>query len=117
MLPSILELGLGNKPDSSCPDGKVFVKLTPSIICADLDSPVVEYQDSESDELKVAKITLQVYVKPGSFQTMGRAGSSPADEIDPYFQSKDIYWVVREQDAVFPFGVLIKRMRATRKKS
>jgi hypothetical protein len=117
MLPSILELGLGNKPDSSSSDGKVFVKLTPSIICADLDSPVVEYQDSESDELKVAKITLQVYVKPGSFQTMGRAGSSPADEIDPYFQSKDIYWVVREQDAVFPFGVLIKRMRATRKKS
>ena len=117
MLPSILEHGLGDKSDSLCPDGKVFVKLTPSIICADVDSPVLEYQDSESDELKLVKIALQVYVRPGSFQTMGRAGSSPTDEVDPYFQSKDIYWVVRDHDDVIPFGILIKRMRATRKKS
>lgn len=117
MLSSILEKGLGDKSDSSCLEGKVFVKLTPSIICADLDSPEIEYQDSDVDELKVAKIALQVYVKPGSFQTMGRAGGSPTEEIDPYFQSKDIYWVVREHEAVIPFGVLIKRMRTTHKKS
>ena len=116
MLPGILERGLGDKSNSLGLDGKVFVKLTPSIICADLDSPVVEYQDSESDEHKVAKIALQVYVKPGSFQTMGRAGTTPVEEVDPYFQSKDIYWVVRETEAVIPFGILIKRMRTTHKK-
>lgn len=117
MLPSILEKGLGDKANSSSSDGQVFVKLTPSIICADLDSPVVEYQDWDSDEPKVAKIALQVYVKPGSFLTMGRAGSSQTEEIDPYFLSKDIYWVVREHEAVIPFGILIKRMRTTHKKS
>ncbi|XP_028391569.1 uncharacterized protein LOC114516329 [Dendronephthya gigantea] len=116
MLPSILEKGLGNKADFLGSDGKIFVKLTPSIICADLDSPVVEYQDSDSNELKVAKIALQVYVKPGSFQTMGRAGIS-TEEIDPYFKSTDIYWVIRDNNSIIPFGILIKRMRMTYRKS
>ena len=117
MLPTILEKGLGDPSESLCLDGKVFVKLTPSIICADLDSPIVEYKDSDSDELKIAKIALQVYIKPGSFQTMRRVGNSSTDEIDPYFKSKDIYWIVREHEDVIPFGVLVKRMRTTCKKS
>lgn len=114
MLPNILEKGLGDRCNAFCLDGTVFVKLTPSIICADLDSPVMEFSDS--DELKVAKIAIQVYVRPGSFQTMSRAGGS-TEEIDPYFQSKNIYWIVREDNAVIPFGILVKRMRTSHKKS
>ncbi|XP_046851463.1 uncharacterized protein LOC124444839 [Xenia sp. Carnegie-2017] len=111
MFPHILQNGFGRKFDFMCPDGKVFIKLTPSIICADLDSSSVEYSDNDSSEVKIAKIALQVYVKPGSFQSMRRVGELPSDEIDPYFSSKDIYWIVREDEAVVPFGVLIKRMR------
>lgn len=108
-LSTVLEEGLCEKSDTMFPDAKTFVKLTPSIICADLDSKMVEYQDPDSYEVSVVQMVLQVYVKPGSFMTMGRAGSS--EEIDPYFRSTDIYWVVRERNAVIPFGVLVKKMR------
>lgn len=105
----VLDEGLGVKRDSAFPDSKACIKLTPSIICADLDSQKVEYQDPDTEEYKVAQMVLQVYVKPGSFVTMGRAGNT--EEIDPYFKSRDIYWVVREHNAVIPFGLLAKKMR------
>lgn len=110
-LSTVLEEGLCEKPDGmmAFPDAKAVVKLTPSIICADLDSKKVEYQDPDAYEASVVQMVLQVYVKPGSFVTMGRVGSS--EEIDPYFRSTDIYWVVREENAVIPFAVLVKKMR------
>lgn len=114
-LSMVLEDGLGKKPDATSTDAKVFIKLTPSIICADLDSPKINYQDPDSEEASVAQLVLQVYVKPGSFVTMAKAGS--VEEIDPYFRSTDIYWVVREHNAVVPFGILTKKMRLMGKKT
>lgn len=115
MLPIVLEEGLGETQDPAFPDAKAFIKLTPSIICADLDSEKIEYHELDSDKTKVAKMVLQVYVKPGSYITMGRAGNT--EEIDPYFQSKDIYWVVRENNAVIPFGLLAKKLRVMQNNS
>ncbi|KAK3751348.1 hypothetical protein QZH41_000838 [Actinostola sp. cb2023] len=90
---------------------KPLTKFTPSIICADLDSPVTKYTDPETEERRAGQVVLQVYIQPFSYRLMGRAGSK--EEIDPYFKKETIYWVTNQLCSVVPFALLVKTMDAT----
>ncbi|KXJ28158.1 uncharacterized protein LOC110231536 [Exaiptasia diaphana] len=97
--------------DSSNEMPKPLTKFTPSIICADLDSPVTRYTDPETEERRAGQVVLQVYVQPYSCRPMGRAGSK--EEIDPYFKKETIYWVTNQLTGIVPFALLVKTMDAT----
>lgn len=90
---------------------KPLTKFTPSIICADLDSPVTRYTDPETEERRAGQVVLQVYIQPYSYRSMGRAGSK--EEIDPFFKKETIYWVTNQLSYVVPFALLAKTMDAT----
>ena len=101
-----------SRSDDSCQEGsKPLIKMTPSIICADLDSPKLKYTDSETGESKAGQVVLQAYIEPYSYQMMRRPGST--EEIDPYFKMDTIYWVTRQASSIIPFALLIKTMDAT----
>lgn len=98
--------------DQLSEDGsKPLIKMTPSIICADLDSPKLKYTDIETGEIKAGQVVLQAYIEPYSYQMMRRPGLT--DEIDPYFKMDTIYWVTRQASSILPFALLVKTMDAT----
>lgn len=97
--------------DSSQEGSKPLIKLTPSIICADLDARKLRYADSDSGESKAGQVVLQAYIEPYSYQMMRRPGST--EEIDPYFKMDSIYWVTRQALSIIPFALLVKTMDAT----
>ena len=90
---------------------KPLIKMTPSIICADLDASKLKYTDSESGDSKAGQVVLQAYIEPYSYQMMRRSGST--EEIDPYFKMDTIYWVTRQTSSIIPFALLVKTMDAT----
>ena len=97
--------------DGLTPEGpRPLMKLTPSIICADLDSPKLKYTDSDT-RVKAGQVVLQAYIEPYSYQMMGRPGST--EEIDPYFKKDTIYWVTKQTGSIIPFALLVKTMEAT----
>lgn len=100
-----------NSDDLSQEGSKPLIKLTPSIICADLDSPKLKYIDSETAESKAGQVVLQAFIEPYSYQMMGRPGLT--EEIDPYFRMDTIYWVTRQASSIIPFALLVKTMDAT----
>lgn len=97
--------------DSSQEGSKPLIKMTPSIICADLDSAKLKYTDSDTGESKAGQVVLQAYIEPYSYQMMRRPGST--EEIDPYFKMDTIYWVTRQASSIIPFALLVKTMDAT----
>ncbi|XP_068709911.1 uncharacterized protein [Montipora foliosa] len=97
--------------DTSQEGSKPLIKMTPSIICADLDSPKMKYTDIETGNSKAGQVVLQAYIEPYSYQMMRRPGST--DEIDPYFKINTIYWVTRQVSSIIPFALLVKTMDAT----
>lgn len=101
----------GNSDDLSQEGSKPLIKMTPSIICADLDSPKLKYTDSETGENKAGQVVLQAYIEPYSYQMMRRPGLT--EEIDPYFKMDTIYWVTRQASSIIPFALLVKTMDAT----
>lgn len=101
-----------NQSDDMSQEGyKPLIKMTPSIICADLDSPKLKYIDSDNGVSKAGQVVLQAYIEPYSYQMMRRPGST--DEIDPYFKMDTIYWVTRQVTSIIPFALLVKTMDAT----
>lgn len=101
-----------NQSDDLSQEGsKPLIKMTPSIICADLDSPKLKYTDSDTGESKAGQVVLQAYIEPYSYQMMRRPGST--EEIDPYFKMDTIYWVTRQASSIIPFALLVKTMDAT----
>lgn len=107
----VLETMFGAEMENSDEMPKPLTKFTPSIICADLDSPPTKYTDPETDERRAGQVVLQVYIQPYSYRLMGRAGSK--EEIDPYFKKETIYWVTNQMSSVVPFALLVKTMDAT----
>lgn len=101
-----------NHSEDPSEDGsKPLIKMTPSIICADLDAPKLKYTDIETGEVKAGQVVLQAYIEPYSYQMMRRPGLT--DEIDPYFKMDTIYWVTRQVSSILPFALLVKTMDAT----
>lgn len=101
-----------NHSEDLSEDGsKPLIKMTPSIICADLDAPKLKYNDTETGEVKAGQVVLQAYIEPYSYQMMRRPGMN--DEIDPYFKMDTIYWVTRQASSILPFALLVKTMDAT----
>ena len=90
---------------------KPLIKFTPSIICADYDSPRLRYTDLFTRENRAGQVVLQVYIEPFSYKVMGRPGGG--DEIDPFFKKDTIYWVTNQLASVVPFAILVKTLDAT----
>ncbi|XP_032240707.2 uncharacterized protein LOC116619735 [Nematostella vectensis] len=108
----VLQTKFQSEPENSGPEmGNSLTKLTPSIICADLDSEKLRYTDPENDSKRAGQIVLQVYIQPFSYRLMGRVGS--VEEIDPFFKKDSIYWVTSQMCYVVPFALLVKIMDAT----
>lgn len=105
------KLGLQETDDGPQEGPKTLTKLTPSIICADLDATKMKYTNQETGASRAGQVVLQVYIEPFSYKVMGRAGS--AEEIDPYFKKDSIYWVTNQTSSIVPFALLIKTMDAT----
>ena len=90
---------------------KPLTKLTPSIVCADLDAERLKYTNPENGDTRAGQVLLQAYIHPFSYRVMGRPGAG--EEIDPYFKNDGIYWVTNQASSIVPFALLVKTMDAT----
>lgn len=68
---------------------------------------VDSFEDPITDETLTAKVVIQLFIKPGSYQ-VGSRTIGAVSEIDPNISDKELEWTTTEPDSTRLFGLLIK---------
>lgn len=68
---------------------------------------VDSFQDPVTNETLTARVVIQLFIKPGSYQ-VGQQTIGAASEIDPNISNQELEWSIKEPDSTRLFGLLIK---------
>ncbi|XP_013389393.1 uncharacterized protein LOC106158081 isoform X1 [Lingula anatina] len=81
--------------------------LSPSIRYAGHDAYAMPHKLEVSGKTYVARVALQVYIRPGSYD-VGDQTIGETKPIDPKFDNQEIEWSTKERGSTILYGLLVK---------